>query len=237
MLERRFIDDSFACRRGKGTHRAVERAQYFSRRYQYYLKVDIRVFYDSVQIEKALQLVQKYFREAAVRRLWAVVLRQSFPGQAAGLGLPIGNLTSQWTANLYLDELDHLIKEKWRFKGYVRYMDDSVLWANDKDDLWWVHKSMQQWLGANRGLALKSTATRVAPVSDGIPFLGMRVFAGGLRLQRQRYMRLKQLVESRKQMWLKNEISDDDLVLSLTAAGGILRRWGLKNLTMIDVEL
>ncbi len=105
FLENRFIDDSFACRIGKGSHRAVLRAQQFSRRYSYVWKADVRAFYDSVDHAVLLQMLCRRFREKRLHNLFRIILEHPFPGQVAGKGLPIGNLTSQWFANFYLDPI------------------------------------------------------------------------------------------------------------------------------------
>ena len=237
LIERRFIADSYACRIGKGAHRAVLRAQHFSRRHRYYLKADIRAFYDSVDVETAIGLVSHLFRERQVCDLWGKILRHPFPGQIFGKGLPIGSLTSQWCANLYLDGLDHVVTEKWRADGYVRYMDDFVAWADRKDDLWRILERMVEWLKTERSLKLKEKATRVSPVIEGIPFLGMRVFPGCLRLQHKRLCRLRRLVAMREREWAGGRIDASALVASVQASIGILRFWGLRGLVTTSVDV
>jgi len=237
VIERRFIADSFACRVGKGAHRAVVRAQTFTRRHRYFLKADIQAFYDSVEIETAIRLANRIFREKAVRQLWQTILRHPFPNQVQGKGLPIGNLTSQWMANLYLDGLDHRIREDWRLPGYVRYMDDFVAWADDKVALWWLRDSVADWLLRERGLALKASATRVAPTGEGLPFLGMRVFPGMLRLQHGRLARMRRLLLQRERECLSGAIRAEDLTASVRAMTGIHAFWGLKGLAVSSVDV
>lgn len=231
-IERRFIADSFACRVGKGAHRAVVRAQHFSRRHRFYLKADIKSFYDTVDIDTAIRLLERCFREQQVRGLWATILRQT-PGK----GLPIGSLTSQWTANLYLDGLDHLVKEAWHMPGYVRYMDDFVTWADDKDALWWLRDRIAAWLETERGVRLKESATLLAPVAEGLPFLGLRVFPGKLRLQRTRLTRLRRLVRRREREYTDGELDAAGLAGSVRAAIGIPRFWGLKGLASSALDV
>lgn len=236
-IERRFIADSFACRLGKGAHRAVARAQHYARRNRFYFRADVKSFYDSVDIGLAVGLLTRCFREREVQALWTTILRHPFPGQAAGKGLPIGNLTSQWTANLYLDGLDHCVQEQWGALGYVRYMDDFVAWADDKDTLWWLHDRFTSWLQTERGLKMKEAATCVGPVSEGLSFLGLRVFPGKLRLQHGRLIRLRRLVRHREREYEAGESSAVDFVGSLQAATGILRFWGLKGLVTSDLDV
>ena len=102
-IERRLIADSFACRQGKGTHRAVLRAQHFARRFGYFCKLDVAQFFDSVDHGVLLRLLTRLFREQRLLSLLGRIIQHPFPGQRPGAGLPIGNLTSQWFANLYLE--------------------------------------------------------------------------------------------------------------------------------------
>jgi hypothetical protein len=169
VLERYAIQDSYACRTGKGMHAAVRRAQSFARGYPWYLKLDIRKYFDSIPHAPLLRLLERRIKDKAVLRLIAAIVGthdSAGTGVAAavppgggepdgaeavppasgsmegrppcrpivttGRGLPIGNLLSQHLANLYLGHLDHWIKETLRVRGYVRYMDDFVLWAEDK---------------------------------------------------------------------------------------------------------
>lgn len=233
FIERRFVEHSYACRKGKGGHRAVEYAQKLCRRYRYFLKTDIRAFYDSVDIRTAVDQVTRHFKEESLKNLWCVVLQHPFPGQLKGKGLPIGNLTSQWTANAYLDEMDHLIKEVWRIPGYARYMDDMVFWSDDKDTLWWVKENLSQWLSESRMLELKTSGTFVAPCSEGLPFLGMRIFPGALRFQHKRYWRSKRLVRRRIEELQSGLIGREDFEASIQAVCGLTGYWGLKNVIRV----
>ncbi len=119
LIERRFIYDSYACRTGKGAHRAAARAQAMARHHCYFLKLDVAGFFDSVDHEILLALLAHTFREKRLLVLMEVIIRSAPPGARAGKGLPIGNLTSQWFANLYLDGLDHYVKEEMRMPGYL----------------------------------------------------------------------------------------------------------------------
>jgi len=190
-MDRRFIDDSFACRKGKGMHAAVRRAQEFTRRFPYALHLDVKSIFDSVEIDRCLSLLGRMFREREVLDLWERLLRHGWPGKDTNRGLAIGNLSSQWAANLYLDGLDHQVKEVWGFKGYLRYMDDLLFFAEDKDSLWWAERIVGEWLNRERGLRLKAEGTRLAPVTEGVAFLGMRIFPGCLRFQGARVRRLR----------------------------------------------
>jgi hypothetical protein len=108
-----------------------------------------------------------------------------------GKGLPIGNLTSQHFANLYLGKLDHEIKDKQAIKGYVRYMDDMLLFAKDKKTLHQYLQHLESFIHEQLALKLKPSATLIAPVSEGIPFLGFRIYPNLIRLNRQSLRRFR----------------------------------------------
>ena len=228
LLEKRYISDSYACRGGKGVHAAIMRAQGHCRRYRYFLKADIASFFDSVDHEVALSLIMRTFREQKVRGLWAAIIHKPLQGAQAGKGLPIGNLTSQWLANTYLDAMDHLIKEVWRFPEYVRYMDDFILWCDDKDSLWWAIDHLRDWLHSERKLSLKESALRVAPCAEGLPFLGMRIFPGAVRLKRSRLRRSRNHVRRCLDAQDRLEISERECADSIRAVGASVKMFGMQ---------
>ncbi len=136
-----FISDSYANRVGKGTHRALDRCQEFARRYRYVLPCDVRQFFPSIDHAVLRGILGRVIADEDV--LWLVdrilesgsgVLSEAydvvyFPGDdlfaaVCPRGLPIGNLTSQFWANCYLDPFDHFIKRELRCRGYLRYVDD-----------------------------------------------------------------------------------------------------------------
>lgn len=201
LFERAFISDSYANRVGKGTHRALDRCQELARRYRYVLQCDLRQFFPSMDLEILRDLLARRLADPDV--MWLVerilesgrgVLEEEyemvwFPGDdlfAAGRprGLPIGNLTSQFWANCYLDPLDQFVKRELRCHGYVRYVDDFLLFAEDKGQLWRWKTAVRDLL-ADLRLALHERESTVYPVSNGIPFLGFRVYASHRRLKRR----------------------------------------------------
>jgi len=195
-FERRAISDSYACRRGKGTHAAIARAQRLARRYPFFLKCDVRRFFASVDHRVLRTLLARLLKERMLLDLLDRIIDHGPPGAVPGKGLPIGNLTSQHFANLYLGELDHYLKDHLRVRGYLRYMDDMLLFAEDKPTLHLWLAEIRAFLAARLQLALKEEATCLAPVSDGIPFLGFRVYPELIRLnQRTRRRFRRQLRE------------------------------------------
>jgi len=132
----RFISDTYACIPGRGTHKAIKRLQYFMRvmyrRYKnyYILKMDISKFFDSVDKKILFSIMKKYFHD---RKLLDFTHQMIFENNPEG-GLPIGNYTSQYFANIYLHELDFFIKIKKSIAYYVRYMDDFIILVQNKEE-------------------------------------------------------------------------------------------------------
>ena len=201
LFERTFIGDSYANRLGKGTHGALDRAQRFAKRYPYVLQCDLRQFFPSIDHARLRAILARKIADPDV--LWLIdaildngaeVLRDEyrmvyFPGDdllaaARPRGLPIGNLTSQFWANVYLNELDQLVKRKLRCRAYVRYVDDFLLFADDKRLLWRWKEELRYKLDGLR-LALHERSSTVYPVASGIPFLGFRVYPDHRRIKRR----------------------------------------------------
>ncbi len=133
VFERLLIADTFACRRGKGREAAVERAKQFARRYPWFLKLDIRKYFNSIDHERLLWLLGRKFKDRRLLDLFGRIIAsyEVTPGR----GVPIGSLTSQHFANFYLAGLDRFVKEGLRAGGYVRYMDDFVVWDENRTRL------------------------------------------------------------------------------------------------------
>jgi len=230
ILERGFTEDCYACRAGKGTHRAAARARELVRRHGWTCKLDIRRYFDSVPHDRLLELLLPMFREKEIRRMIEVIVRHPVPGLPDGRGLPIGNLTSQWFANFYLSGLDHYAKEGLGAPGYIRYMDDIVLFADGKAEIWRLHDGVCEWVERERGLEIKGERTVTAPVSEGLAFLGLRIFPGGWRFQRTRLLRTRRKFRLRERQWLAGEIDDVQLAMCAAAAEGGVRWYGFRGI-------
>jgi hypothetical protein len=200
-FERGFIADSYANRMGKGTHRALDRCQHFARSHRFALQCDVAQFFPAIDHDILRRRLAKKINDPRIMALieriidsGAGVLRdeydmQWFPGDdlLAALrprGLPIGNLTSQIWANCYLDPFDHFVKRQLRCKAYLRYADDFILFANDKDILRQWHAGIIDFLVSLR-LTLHPGA-HPRPVTEGLPFLGFTIFPEHRRLKRRK---------------------------------------------------
>ena len=219
IFEQVFIQDSYATRKGKGVHAASFRAQYFLQNHEHYLKTDVEKFFDSVDHEILLKIIARKIKD---RRLLAVCETIIRHGGTGGVGLPIGNRTSQFFANVYLDPLDHFLKDRCRVKGYVRYMDDFVIFENDPDRLKTIKKEIAVYLENTLHLQLKPAATFFNRRANGLPFLGRRIFPGIIRLRTENLRRITQRIEFREKQIRAGDISEEAFLHSMNSYWAML---------------
>jgi len=236
-IERKFSDDTYACRIGMGTHRAVCRAQQLIRRSLCFLKLDIRAYFNSINHEILLRELLPVFRESSLRNLIQRLVTHPREFGEKGKGLPIGNLTSQWFANFYLAHLDHYCREHWNLSGYIRYMDDMIFFSRCRETLWSVLQGVETYLAEKRQLAIKESSTRLGPVGAGVPFLGMNIFPGYLRLQRRKILRARRLLRRREHEFQAGTIDERQLVSSASAVHGVYGWFGLKRIIVSELEV
>lgn len=221
VFESTFIHDSYATRTGKGTHKAIERAQQFCRRYQWFYKMDIEHFFETVDQSTMLALIEHKVKDPKVLALSEKIIRNS-PGDK---GLPIGNLTSQFFANIYLNPLDHFIKEVLHTKAYLRYMDDFVIFSDSFYDLKQKHQQIEHFSNEMLQLKLKEQACWLNKTSHGLSFLGYRIFPGILRHCPQNYQRSKKRMNMRFKAYINGYMSEQALADSLQCTIAHLRHF------------
>lgn len=197
-FERSFIDHSYANRVGKGTHRALDTCQRWLGHYRYVLPCDVKQFFPSIDHHLLQRALNRRIQDGAIRRLIALILASGdgvldeayemvyFAGDelfAANRprGLPIGNLTSQFWANCYMNAFDHFVLRQLGCPAYLRYVDDALLFANDADQLWQWRTMLIERLAQLR-LTLHEHKALVRPTREGVRFLGFHLFATHRRL-------------------------------------------------------
>ena len=233
LLERSFVSVSFACREGYGAHAACALARRYAGRRGYFCKMDVRHYFDSISRERLKAVLLPRFREPQVRRLLVAIIDHPLPGAPADRGLPIGNLTSQWFANAFLDAFDHAALGGLGGKppeGYLRYMDDFLFFAENKAEAWRLHDAAAEWLVRERGLEVKEGATVVASVSEGVPFLGLRIWPNCWRLQRLRFLRTRRTFSRRVRQWRSGYLSDERFAQCAASSDGSSRWFGFKGI-------
>ena len=178
FFDRPFIADSYSCRIGKGTHRAINRFRSFAyqasrnhTRTAWVLKCDIRKFFASVDQKILMNIVEQYISDADIIWLIRQVVK-SFNSGVGGKGLPLGNLTSQLLVNVYMNEFDQYAKHKLKVKYYVRYADDFVVLSENKVWLESIVPYMELFLLRELGLCLHPDKVFIKPLASGVDFLG-----------------------------------------------------------------
>lgn len=226
-FERYAISDSFACRPGRGQHRALHRARRFAAAAPYALKGDIAAFFASIPHDRLLPLCE---RLVAHPRLFATLARVIAAGAVTpGRGLPIGSLTSQHLANLYLGRLDHFVKDQLGVRRYLRYMDDFLLF-DEPAAVRALLPEIRDFLAASLGLSLSPRATRVLPVHKGVPFLGFRVFPRLIRISQAAWRRLRRGLRRTQRLLEAGRIDDGEAAASAASRCAHLRHFATHRL-------
>lgn len=207
IFDARMIDDTYACRVGGGTHAALDALDRHWRLAAkggpaYVLRIDVRRYFFNIDHAILADMICSRLREGRVIRLVRKIIDSLSTGGAPGIGIPIGNLTSQLFANVYLSQLDQFAKHTLRIRHYLRYMDDVAILHHDKGQLRAWLMSLRSFLRERLRLETNQRTT-VFPASDGIPWLGWRVLEPGRRRLSRRMVvraarRLRNLADARR---------------------------------------
>ena len=191
VLDRGLVADTFACREGKGAYAAALRAQHHLRRFPWHLKMDMRSYFASIDHTVLRAALRRRFRDPGVLALCNKVI-SGYATQPAvpGRGLPIGALTSQHFANLYLGALDRFLLETVRVAGLTRYMDDVVCYCRSRAEARETRDRAEAFLRTELRLQLRDPG-RIQRSAQGLSFVGFRIFPGTLRLSRRRMTRYR----------------------------------------------
>lgn len=246
IFDKQFITDSFACRIGKGTHKASDRLQYWLRqvarkeqRY-YYLKLDISKYFYRIDHGVLMDILKRKIADKDLLWLLDVIIKSN--GMKFGLppgmepdqcdkedrlkdtGMPIGNLTSQMFANLYLNELDQYCKHELRLHYYIRYMDDIIILHPDKRYLHYIKDEIETFINENLKLHLnKKTAIR--PISAGIEFVGFRIWPTHRKLKKKSAIKMKKRIKYIKKAYKEGRIGFEKVNNTMQSYFGIMQHF------------
>jgi retron-type reverse transcriptase len=231
VFERRFSSASFACRVGLGTHAAVDRAQRGARDFPYVLKCDVRKYFASIDHAILKNLLARAVKCPPTLHLVARIIDGSnpqpdatvyFPGddlftpQQRRRGLPLGNQTSQFFANVYLNPVDQLLERYWRPGEYARYVDDLAIFDSSLPRLREMRDAVERQLCDLR-LRLHPGKSRVYRTADGLTFLGWRIFPGHRRLVRPNVMRFRKRMREMQASYAQGGMSADQVTQRIRA--------------------
>lgn len=229
IFERTFIRDSYANRIGFGTHRALRRFTEFLRSSRYILQCDVKKYFPSIDHEILRALIRRKIK--CQETLWLIdtIIEHSNPQEPVSdyfagddlwtpqqrrRGLPIGNLTSQFFANVYLNSLDHVVKEEFQAAKYVRYVDDFAIFADDPDWLKEIRLEIEKYL-ANLRLKIHPVKSQIFATRRGANFLGFRVFPDRIRVRSENLRRARRRLRQMQADYAAHAIGTHDVSQSL----------------------
>jgi len=216
IFEGHQIYDSYASRRGKGTFAALDRARLYTRRYGWYFKMDVRKYFDSINHDILKGQLRRLFKDRRLLHILDSII-DSYE-TTSGSGVPIGNLTSQYFANHYLASVDRFARETLHVPGYIRYMDDMVLWSNDRTRLLDAGSRLIEYIEETLALCVKPFCFNRS--SLGLPCLGFIVYPNKVRLDRQGKKRYRAGIASAYKGMITGELTQKQFsvrVASLSA--------------------
>lgn len=234
LFERSFIYDSYANRKGKGTHAAIRRAHAYVKQYPYALKCDIQKYFPSINRDILKQLIRRTIACPQTLRLIDTILDNSNPQEPVlhyfpnddlfspmmqPQGLPMGNLTSQFFANVYLNPLDHYLKDTLGVSAYVRYVDDFVLFSHSKTQLHQYKQAIVAFLHRLR-LCIHPRKSVVLATRGGLSFLGQKIYPTHRLLLGANVQRFYRRLRKRIRAFRQQRISVTQLECSLNAWRG-----------------
>jgi len=239
IWETRFYAHSYACRKGKGTHRAVDMCQQYLRRSKYVLKCDIKKYFPNINHEILKKIIGKKIADKKLLTVINNIIDSSpvfegiivsgnsnlgeylqlplFSQSYKKKGIPIGNLTSQFFANLYLNELDIWLKDEMKVKDYIRYMDDFIIFDDDKEGLQLLKTKIKEFLTCQLQLELHPNKAEVFPIKIGVPFLGYHIYTTHRRLHRNNIQRFVSRMKKKQKLFGSGEITLDAIRQSVNA--------------------
>ncbi len=227
IFEPTFIPTSFSCRVGFGTHKGVEVLEEITRKVSrnnahpcFVLKCDVRKFFDSVDHEILLSIIKKRIRDIDALWLLEVIVRSYESGP--GKGIPIGNLTSQLFANVYMNELDQFVKHRLKIKHYVRYTDDFALVSENAEELKKLIPPISEFLENELALKLHPNKSILRSICQGVDFLGYVIFPKHRLIRSKTKHRMFRKLEKRMEEYRNGNITKLTFEQSLQSYLGVL---------------
>ena len=254
LMDPILIEDTYACRKSKGTHAALDRCQYYLQRFDWVLKCDIMKYFPSIDHELLSKILGENIRDMRTLNLLNLILGTGnaqepvlawFPRDdlltpaERRHGIPIGNLTSQFFANFYLDGLDRFVKQELRCRGYVRYMDDFILFGSTKQQLFQWRDQIRIFLSGIR-LRLHNRKQEIFPTKNGVSFLGFHLFAWHRRLSQTNIAYFKARTKTQMLMvhnGLMNFVTFRQSLVSWIGHASHGNTWNLRKVLFREIRL
>lgn len=254
LFERTYIADSYANRVGFGTHRALRRFTKFARSSPYVLQCDIRKYFPSIDHTILKSLIRKKIKCSDTLWLIDKIIDNSneqehkveyFPGDSLleplqrRRGLPIGNLTSQFFANIYLNGFDHFVKEKLKVNQYIRYVDDFALFSDNSQFLADARIAVEEYLATLR-LKIHPIKSQLFETKIGANFLGFRILPDRIRVRKENLRRARRRLRRMQVEYDQGKIGDEKVSQSIQSWVAHLQQgdtWQLRQQIFASLEL
>jgi retron-type reverse transcriptase len=249
IYDKTFISDSYACRIGKGTHKAADKLQYWLRKADrspqkwHYLKLDISKYFYRVDHKVLIDILSRKIKDKQLLWLLKTIIESGDmkfglplgmePGECdyriKDVGMPIGNLTSQLFANVYLNELDQHIKHNLKIKRYIRYMDDIIILHPEKKQLHIWKDEIEKFLNDELKLHLNNK-TAIRPITLGITFVGFRMWPTHRKMKKKSAKKMRKRLKYLSKAYKRGEISLEDINATVQSYLGIMKQFDSYNL-------
>src|SRR3989344_3294149 len=216
LFQKSFICDSYANQKRKGPLRAIKRFNEFSRKVTnnftsgaFCFKADIKKYFQNVNHAKLVGIINKKIKDEKVMWLvWQILSNHDKP-----CGMPLGNYTSQFFANVYLNELDYFVKNELKLKCYIRYVDDFISLHENKEQLSKWKEEINNFLVKELKLELHPDKSGIKPLKNGITFLGYRIYGKHKRLRKNNFKRFQSEFNNKIAV---GKLSSEELLENLT---------------------
>jgi len=232
IFEQSFIVDSYSCQKEKGTHKAVKRFQIFTHKVEqthgccFVLKCDIKKFFPTLDHQILLKIVSKRIKDNNVLWLFKIIIdsfSSKFSSKSEGIkGAPIGNLTSQLFANIYMNEFDQFVKHKLKVKYYIRYTDDFVIIHYNKNYLINIKTEISNFLEKKLKLSLHPDKVELRKYHQGIDFLGYVTLPKARVLRTKTKNRIFKKMKLRANQLKEEKIKEKSVLQSFNSYLGVL---------------
>ena len=229
FFDRTFISDSYSCRNEKGTHKAIDKFQTYSRKASqnntrtcWVLKCDIKKFFANIDHKILIQILTEYIPDNDIIKLLTRVINSFSTQGRKSTGLPLGNLTSQLFVNIYMNKFDQFVKHKLKARCYIRYADDFVFLSEDKSQLEKQIPIIEKFLREELKLQMHPDKVFLKTISSGVDFLGMVNFFDHRVLRTATKRRMFRKIGKKKIELEREIISKEEFNQSLQAYFGVL---------------
>jgi retron-type reverse transcriptase len=221
IFDNTFINTSFACRKKKGTHKGLAtikkavQSKFVNEGYA--LKCDVRKYFPTIDHSILKKILFERIKDKQICNLMCLIIDSDVSEFGINKGIPIGNLTSQLFANIYLNELDKFVKHKLKAKYYYRYVDDFLIFSDSKKKLHIFKKKIKRFLKTRLFLEIPKRKTNIYLIKDGVDFVGYKIFSSFVRLRKSNLTKFKKRTIYLSSLYLENKININRLFSSINS--------------------